>query len=171
MALLNSVFELASVPEREERTTDFSPIPAGWYTAMMMRTEIRPTKKGGEMINIRYDITGPEHVGRVVFGNINIANDNPMAVQIGHEQLGQILRAIGLDRLRDTDELSGHTLQIKVEIRKSEGYPDANEVRAWRAVQSSAPKSPFADLKSDLGAEPAAKKASTNKANPPWVKN
>ena len=137
---------------------------------MMMRTEIKPTKKGGEMINIRYDITGPEHVGRVVFGNINTVNDNPVAVQIGFEQLGQILRAIGLERLRDTDELSGHTLQIKVKISKSEGYDDANEVCGWRAVPSSIPKSPFADLKSDLGAEPAPKKASTAKANPPWVK-
>jgi len=170
MALLNNVFELSSVPEREERNNDFTPIPAGWYTAMMMRTEIKPTKKGGEMINIRYDITGPEHVGRVVFGNINTVNDNPVAVQIGFEQLGQILRAIGLERLRDTDELSGHTLQIKVKISKSEGYDDANEVCGWRAVPSSIPKSPFADLKSDLGAEPAPKKASTAKANPPWVK-
>ena len=162
MAQFGFVFDVADLPEREQQS--FDPIPAGWYTATIGAVDIRDTKSGGQMFNIRYNITGPAHSGRVIYGNINVANSNPKAVEIGMEQLGQILRSIGMQKLVDTDELIGHDLQVKVEIRQSVGYPDANEVRGWRPSASSVPKTDFTDLETDF-----APKKVADKKIPPWA--
>ena len=80
-----------------QNTGSFEPLPAGWYTANITGAELRTTKSGsGQYIAVRYDITGPTHQGRIVFGNLNIRNQNPKAEEIGRQQLGDLMRAIGL---------------------------------------------------------------------------
>jgi hypothetical protein len=94
-------------------------IPAGWYEANITKAEIKKTTAGtGQYIAIRYDITGPSQEGRVVFGNINIKNPSSIAENIGRQQLGEIMRAIGLAKVVDSDELLGGSLIIKVGIGK-----------------------------------------------------
>jgi len=68
MAFLGDTFDAADLPEGN---SNYDPIPAGWYTTTITDAELRDTKNGtGQYIAIRYDITGPEHQGRVVFGNL-----------------------------------------------------------------------------------------------------
>jgi len=155
MAFLGDTFDAADLPEGN---SSYDPIPAGWYTTTITDAELRDTKNGtGQYIAIRYDITGPEHQGRVVFGNLNIKNASQKAEEIGRQQLGELMRSIGLARVTDTDELIGGQLQIKVSIRKSEEYGDQNEVKGFKALagamaaapaptqQAAAPKAPSGD--------------------------
>lgn len=134
-------------------------LPAGWYTATINNAEIKNTKSGtGRYIAVRYDITGPSHQGRVVFGNINIENANPKAEEIGRQQLRLIMEAIGLARLTDTDQLIGGNLKIKLKIEKNDQYGEKNEVCGFSFAGGSAPK--------PVASAPAAKPSNA----PPWAR-
>jgi hypothetical protein len=115
----------------------------------------------GKYIKIRYDIQGPTHQGRVVFGNLNVRNPNPKAEEIGRQQLGEIMRAIGLTSLKDTDQMIGGNLSIKLDIRISEQYGNSNEVRGFKSLSGGAAPAPKA--------APSVPAAGV-KAAPPWAK-
>ena len=116
----------------------FSPIPAGWYTAVVSSARIQTTKAGtGEYISVRLDITGPESEGRVVFTNLNIRNPSPKAEEIGRQQLGEMMRAIGLSKINDTDQLLGGNLEVKITVRDDPNWGPGNNVKAFKAIKGS----------------------------------
>lgn len=160
MANLGMTFNTAELPQGN--TGDFTPLPDGWYSATISKAEIKQTKAGtGSYIAARYDITGPSHEGRVVFGNLNISNPSPKAEEIGRQQLGDLMRAIGLETVTDTDQLIGGKCQIKLTTRKSGAYADANEIKSWKAPEgmaSAAMPKPSAPAQAPAG------------ATPPWAK-
>jgi len=162
MANLGETFEVSALPQGN--TGNFEPLPPGWYSATMSAAEIKNTKTGtGQYIALRYDITGPTHQGRVVFGNLNIRNQSPKAEEIGRQQLGDICRAIGLARVGDTDQLIGNSLMIKLDIEKSEQYGDKNQVKGFKPIAGGAPSVPVRSSVQNVAAAPA-------KAAPPWAK-
>jgi hypothetical protein len=137
-------------------------IPAGWYTAVITEAELKPTKSGtGEYIKLRYDITGPSSQGRVVFSNLNIKNPNAKAEEIGRQQLGEMMRALGLSAVSDTDQLINGHLTIKVDVRPASGdYNAQNEVKGWKSHTGSLPPQP----------KPDAPAGAPGKASPPWAR-
>jgi hypothetical protein len=140
MSLLNTTFNVTELPESNN---NFDPLPAGWYQVNIKGAELKDTKAGtGQYIAVQYDVTGPTHQGRVVFGNINIRNPNPKAEEIGHQQLGELMRSIGLPSLQDTDQLIGGSLSIKLSIRKSEEYGDSNDVKGFKALEGAITQAP-----------------------------
>ena len=159
MAHLGETFDVQTLPQGNSGT--FEPLPPGWYSATIMAAELKATKSGtGQYISIRYDIIGPTHQGRVVFGNLNIRNQSPKAEEIGRQQLREIMQATGLGRVDDTDQMIGNSLQIKLEIEKSEQYGDKNQIKGFKAIGGGAPPA--------LAPAPAA--AAPAKAAPPWAK-
>ena len=161
MAFLDQAIELNELPQA---TTSYELLPPGWYDTHVVGAELRDTKTGGQMIAVKYSILGPTHQGRLVWGNINIRNANPKAEEIGRQQLGDIMRATGLARVTDTDQLIGLTMCIKVAIREAQnGYEAQNEVKGWKSSQGSAAPAPSFVPPSAPAAAPAAKQ-------PPWAK-
>ena len=155
MSFLDQSFEADQLPQ----TTGFEPILAGWYDANITGAELKTTKAGnGQFIAVKYTITGPSYQGRVIFGNLNIKNPNPKAEEIGRSQLGDLMRAIGLAKVTDTDQLIGGTLSIKVAISKREGYDDSNEVKGYKSLTGSMPSLAPSASASDKTAPPWAKK-------------
>lgn len=144
MAFLGQAFSAEELPQ-SDRSYDL--IPEGWYTVKITKADLKDTKSGtGKKIDIRYDILGPTQQGRVIFGSINIANQNPTAEKIGQQQLGEVMRAIGLSRVEDTDQLIGGELQIKIKVRqpsdsdKANGYNDPrNDVGGFKSAGGAAP--------------------------------
>jgi hypothetical protein len=164
MAFLNEEFNVNELPQGNG---NFEPLPAGWYTATISQSELKATKAGnGQYIKLRYDITGPSHQGRVVFGNLNIKNANPKAEEIGRQQLGDIMRAIGLAKVTDTDQLIGGQIGIKLEVKQDEQYGASNEVKGFKSLSGSA--APAAAVIPAKAAAPAP--AAPAKAAPPWAK-
>ena len=164
MAFLNEEFNVNELPQGNG---NFEPLPAGWYTATISQSELKATKAGnGQYIKLRYDITGPSHQGRVVFGNLNIKNANPKAEEIGRQQLGDIMRAIGLAKVTDTDQLIGGQIGIKLEVKQDEQYGASNEVKGFKSLSGSA--APAAAVIPAKAAAPAP--ATPAKAAPPWAK-
>lgn len=155
MAQLLETFNVDALPTSDR---NFEPLPAGWYTAVINGAEIKNTKAGtGQYIAVRYDITGPYHQGRVIFSNLNIKNPNPKAEEIGRQQLGELMRAIGLATVQDTDQLIGGQLSIKLDVRESEQYGASNDVKGYKSSGAAPPAV-------------AAKTSAPAKASPPWVK-
>lgn len=163
MAYLGQTFEANDLPQGNT----YEPLPAGWYTATIADAELKTTKDGsGQYIKVRYDITGPTHQGRVVFGNINIRSASAKAEEIGRQQLGELMRAIGLARITDTDQLIGGVLSIKLAIRENEQYGPQNEVKGFKAITSAPALSPAASA--PAASAPAA--SAPGKVAPPWAK-
>jgi hypothetical protein len=96
-----------------------------------------------------------------VFGNLNIKNASTKAEEIGRQQLGEIMRAIGLGKVSDTDQLIGGSLSIKLSVRT--GEYSGNEIKGFKALGGAAPAAavPFKSV------VPSAAPA---KAAPPWAK-
>lgn len=164
MAFLEHAINLEDLPE-STGNGEFKPLPAGWYSATINTAKLEPTKDGtGQKIALRFDITGPTHQGRVVFGNLNIRNKSEKAEEIGRAQLGDIMRAIGLKQVSDTDQLIKGNLQIKLEIKEaSEQYAARNEIKAYKASGDAVP----------VGSVPTFAKPAEAKATgsaPPWAK-
>jgi len=163
MANLGFNVNVNDLPEDTGGT--FEPIPAGEYTVAISEAGLNDTKAGtGQYIKLRMDVTGPTHQGRVLFTNINIRNPNPKAEEIGRQQLGSIMRAIGLASLQDTDQLVGGQMSVKVVIKPgTDQYPDPqNEVKGFKAVSGSP-----APAVSQTA--PAAGQAPAGGATPPWM--
>lgn len=158
MAFLDQEFVAADLPQGNS----YEVLPEGWYTATITKADIQATKDGtGQYIKVRYDITGPTHQGRVVFGNLNIRNASVKAEEIGRQQLGELMRSIGLTKVSDTDQLIGGNLSIKVAIRPASGqYGESNEIKGFKAIGGSAP----------AASAPAAAPAASKGATPPWMK-
>ena len=99
----------------------------------------------------------------MIFGNLNIKNASTKAEEIGRQQLGEIMRAIGLAKVTDTDQLIGGNLGIKLTVKTGE-YA-GNEIKGYRALGGSAPAAvaPFKPVGPSAGAAPA-------KSAPPWLK-
>ena len=158
MAFLDEEFNVDSLPQG---TSNFEPLPEGWYNSTITGAEVKTTKTGdGKYIACKYTITGPTHQGRVVFGNLNIKNPSAKAEEIGRSQLGEIMRAIGLAKVTDTDQLIGGNLGIKLVVKTGE-YA-GNEIKSVKALGGIAPAAvtPF----KPIAGSPAAKSA------PPWIK-
>lgn len=143
-------FDTAEIPVSDR---SFDLLPAGWYAATITGAESRDTKSGtGKYLRIEFTLADP--AGRKVWSNYNIKNDNPAAESIGRQQLAEVVRAIGKKAVRDTDELRGCALSIKVKVREAaNGYEASNEVAAAKALEGSAPT-----------------KAAAGKPSPPWAK-
>ena len=176
MAFLD--ISLSDLPESTGGAYD--PLPAGWYTAMIAGAELQATKDGsGQYIKIKYSITGPSHQGRVVFGNLNIKNQSAKAEEIGRQQLGELMRAIGLARVQDTDQLIGGNLSIKLDIRPArtdassgKTYDAQNEVKGYKASGGAAPAAsmPSFGASQPQAAAPSAPAAPAASSAPPWAK-
>lgn len=161
MAFLTETFDVNELPQG--KAGNFEPLPAGWYTSTITQGEVKKTKAGnGEYIKLRFDITGPTHQGRVVFGNLNIKNANPKAEEIGRQQLGEIMRAIGLAKVADTDQLIGGQISIKLTIKDDAQFGASNEIKGFNSLTGSAAPS--------IPSAPASAPAATGKAAPPWAK-
>lgn len=134
-------FETINLNDLPQQTNDYAPIPAGDYVVTIKNAELKPTKDGsGQYIKLKLDVVAPSSVGRVIFSNINIRNKSEQAENIGRQQLGAIMRALGISSISHPDQLIGATVGVKVAIREAQnGYEAQNEVKAYKAVSGSAP--------------------------------
>lgn len=168
MAKLGIELVTADLPEGGA----FDPVPAGWYNATITEADLKTTKAGdGHYIALRFDITGPAYQGRVIWGNLNIHNPNATAEEIGRRDLGNIARAIGLEKISDTDQLVGGNLQIKLTIKKDDQYGDKNEVRGYKAIDGAAPMPTFTTPTPAPAPAPTPQAEKPTAAVPPWLQN
>jgi len=170
MANLGQTYDADSLPTG---TGSYEPLPEGMYDARITEAGLQTTAAGtGRYIKLRFDILGPTGAGRAVFTNLNVENPSAKAEEIGRQQLGDLMRALGLKKVNDTDQLLNGQLQVKLGIRpertdpvNGRTYAASNEVRGYKGY-GGAPALAVVNAKAQAPAPaPAAPRVA-----PPWAK-
>lgn len=122
---------------KQVEPNQFDPIPAGEYDAVIVNSEVKTTAKGdGRYIKLQLQILNGQFQNRVLFDNLNLWNPNQKAVEIARGTLSSICRAVGVLTPRDTSELHGKPLRIKLKVEKSDEYGDQNRVAGYKPRQA-----------------------------------
>lgn len=154
----------SDLPDFEER--DFSPIPPGEYTAMIVESEIKTTKSG-EMLVLVFEILDTDYKGRKVWNNLNIRNSSTEAEKIALAALKQVMTAVGKLSIKKSEELHNKRVKIDVTVRPGRPYEKdgkqydgnpSNDIKNYHALVGTASTSGVAGTPAATG--PWAKKAS-----------
>jgi hypothetical protein len=140
-----------------EPTSDFEPIPAGKYLAVITESEMKPNKAGtGSYLQLTFEVIEGPYKGRYLWARLNLDNPNTTAVTIARAELSAICRAVGVLAPKDSVELHNLPLVIHVKCKKRDDTGDVtNEVKGYSS-------------KSTLAEQPAAKPVPTTNGTPPW---
>lgn len=100
------------------------PIPSNWYNASVTKTELKPTKakpgsSAGERLEVEFTVLDGEYKGRKVFDGFNIKNANPVAADIGQQQLSALCHATGVLKVTDTAQLHDKPIRLKVGLENA----------------------------------------------------
>ena len=123
-----------------EPTSNFEPLPAGKYLAVITDSEMKPTKSGtGQYLQLSLQILEGPYKGRYVWARLNLHNPNPTTVQIARQELSAICRAVGVMQPTDSVELHNIPLVISVKCKKREDTGEiTNEVKGYEAKAAAA---------------------------------
>lgn len=171
MSALNQLFpggfDANSVQPDEGR--DFSPMPAGAYAVEVSSAEVKDLASGnGTGLKLELTVIDPEqYARRKVWANLNIRHSNTQAESIGQAQLSALCHAVGVPVLKDSDQLFGKILRVRLKVVPAkDGYQAKNEVTAFEAMNAS--QQPGPAVSRPAANAPAAPAAPAKKA--PWVK-
>lgn len=142
-----------------EPNTNFDPIPAGKYLAIIVASEIKPTRNGkGEYLQLELDILDGPHKGRKIWDRLVIKHPSEQTVKIARGTLSSICRAVGVMAPRDSAELHNLPLVVSVGLKKRDDTGELTNVVKGYA-------------KRDSGAAPAgATAANAPGSTPPWAR-
>lgn len=138
-------------------------LPAGWYNAQIVETEMKPTKDNtGSYMEVVSQILDGPYAQRKVFDRLNLQNNNPQTVEIAFSTLRSIYDALGAVNVRDSSELHGRPLMIKLRMRKAtEDYDANNDVVGYdrtgasHTVVTQGPAGPALGMPAAAGSPPA----------------
>jgi hypothetical protein len=149
----------------------FDPLPDAWYTVIMTKSEMKPTKDGsGAYLESELTVQDPSHKGRKIYYRLNLKNTNPVAQEIAYKQLSAICHAVGVIQCEDSQQLHGLPFKVKVVIKRDDSgkYDPSNEVKAIKSVnEDGAPSAPAAPAFAAAQA-PAPAPAAAGSV-PPWM--
>lgn len=136
MAMDLSFFDANEVEPSAPR----EPIPAGWYKAVIVESEEKPTKaQTGSYLQLTLEIIEGEKAGRKFFERLNLNNPNDTAVDIARRTLSSICRSVGVNTPRNSSDLHDKPLMAKIKVTPArDGYEPGNEVSEYSAVQKGA---------------------------------
>lgn len=143
-----------------EPSSDFEPVPAGKYLAVITESEMKPNKAGtGHYLQLTFAIVEGEHKGRFLWARLNLDNPNPTAVAIAKAELSAICRAVGVLAPTDSSDLHDLALVIHVKCKKR---PDTGEIA--NEVKGYSPKAAL----TEPAVKPTAPSANGKATTPPW---
>jgi hypothetical protein len=136
-----------------EPTSDFEPIPAGKYLAVITASEMKPTKAGnGSFLELTFEIVEGECKGRKLWARLNLDNPNPLAVKIARSELSAICRAVDVMEPKDSTALHNLPLVITVKQKADAEGEIRNEIKSYgkretadssKPVQNQNPTAPW----------------------------
>ena len=127
----NINFDATSVPPQ----TGFEPVPNGTYRAMIVESEVKPTKEsGGQYLQLTWQILEGECKGRKIWDRLNIQNASAEAQRIGQSQLSAVCHATGVLKLTSSQQLHNIPCDVKTVVKESKGYEPKNEIKNYKSV-------------------------------------
>lgn len=141
-----------------EPAGDFEPIPAGKYLAVIIESEMKPTKAGtGNYLQLTFQVIEGLFQNRLLWARLNLDNPNDTARKIAQGELSAICRAVGV--LAPNDSLELHNLPLVIHVRckkRMDTGEITNEIKGYSKKESPAAPS---------------NNASAAKTTPPWKRS
>lgn len=141
-----------------EPASDFEPIPAGKYQAVITDSEMKPTRAGtGSYLQLTFQVIDGPYANRLLWARLNLDNPNETARKIAQGELSAICRAVGVMAPKDSAELHNLPLVINVRCKKRTDTGEiTNEVKGFSKKES-----PSAETNG----------APTQSSTPPWKRS
>lgn len=116
--------------------SNYGAMPKGKYQAQVDEAKVEITKAGGQMIAVRFNITGETYNGAKVFRRFNVAHTNPEVVKIGVGQIKSLIQASGANVARFTspEQLLGLECMINVGVEEYDGE-EQNVVKGFSKIK------------------------------------
>lgn len=165
MAELNMDFNPSEVPED---TGGFDPLPAGDYAMQVIDSEIKPTRaETGEQLVLTLEVIEGPFTNRRVWDRLNIRNQSADAQRIAQRSLADLCLAVGVQSLRNSEDLHFKPFTGKVGIRadKSGQYGPQNTVR-YKQRGGGAPRAQTAQPPQRTAPQTAAQRPPATGAKP-----
>jgi hypothetical protein len=156
------------IPDPNETEDSFDIVPAGDYIAIISASDYVANQKGtGMILKLTYEIIDGEFKGRKIFENLNLENENAVAVQIAKKTLNSICLACGVNAIQDSSQLHSIPMLLDVGIKPAKGDYDAqNKIKKHLPVNGSAPQAPA----QNGFQKPAGQGSEAPKKAQPWQK-
>lgn len=118
-----------------EPSVGIDALPAGKYQAVIIESEMKPTKNGsGQYLELAFEVIEGDYRGHKVWARLNLENQNTQAVQIARSDLSAICRAVNVPQPRDSVELHNLPLTITVRCKRNvETGEISNEIKGYAA--------------------------------------
>ena len=115
--------------EIEDMGDGFKVVPPGIYDVVIVESDVKPTRSGGKMLELKYQIVAGPNAGDFLTDRLNIDNASETAKRIGLSQLKNICDAIGFaGMLKDSNQLHGKPFSVKVVVEKFESNKEAGKM-------------------------------------------
>lgn len=137
MAFMGATFQ----PGQMDTENKFAAIPAGWYKAMVMESDVKDNKSNtGQYVKFVFEVMEGQYANRKIWTYINFQHKNPDAAAIGQRDLGALAKAAGiLSDFSDTNQLHAIPVEIKVAVKLAEGiYDEGNVIKDYRPATGQA---------------------------------
>lgn len=158
MASLN--FNAANV----QPTSEYSPLPNGEYLVLVAASDMKPTKAGGQYLELELEVLEGNFKGRKAWDRINLVNVNPKTVEIAQRQLSSLCHATSVMNVTDSAQLHGIPVIATIKYKEpANGYEASNEIRGYKKVSDGvqSPTSQQASVVPNTSTQAAG-------ATPPW---
>ena len=115
--------------EIEDLGDGFKVVPPGIYDVVIVESDVKPTRSGGKMLELKYQIVAGPNAGDFLTDRLNIDNASETAKRIGLSQLKNICDSIGFaGMLKDSNQLHGKPFAVKVVVEKFESNKEAGKM-------------------------------------------
>jgi hypothetical protein len=159
---MSDISELGFDATKVDPNVGFDVVPAGEYDVIIVTSKVESTKKGdGRLLNLELQILTGQFQNRKLFDRLNLWNPSDKATQIARGTLSAICRAVNVLTPKDTSELHGKPLRIKVTVSDSPEFGKRNEVKGYKP-RDGAPVQPAA------AAQPGSTTAAESASQAPW---
>lgn len=157
----------------------FEAIPAGWYNVKIIKSENKPSAKGGVYLELEFEVIDGEYANRRVWERLNVQNDNELAVKIAFQQLAALCNATNVQVLNDSSALHGIPVRAKLKVVPprtvgDKTYEASNEIAqgGFESIQGSATTTapPAWSPPAQAAAAPAPGWNPPSTTPPPWEK-
>jgi hypothetical protein len=128
----------------KENQKENNALPAGDYPAVLVATEKKQTKDdSGSYLKMDFQIIRGEFQNQHIFTNLNLwlaqtDEKKKMAIKIAKGQLSELCRAVGVGTPKDSTELHGVPLLIRLNVKENGEYGMQNNVTKFTPMPSAA---------------------------------
>ena len=131
---LNQYFEPGSPADWQVAADAKDTIPAGEYQLIIVGTELRQSKMGDDMINVKFQVVEGDYKNSILFQLYLLGHSNPVVKTRNMRDFGKMCVAIGKPKAMTTGELWG--MRFNAVVSESEDdFGWRNEIKGYHPLE------------------------------------